>query len=70
MHVVHPRPRKSKIGSRPLVLLEAPYGGKKAFDGPTSAGVPSAGSIFNAMRGVRFWKSMMGFWDRRKIPQV
>ena len=28
MHVVYSRPRKSKRGSRPLVLLEESYGGK------------------------------------------
>ena len=55
MHVVYHRPRKSKRGSRPLVLLEDScfsMVGKIRIDGPTSAGLPSAGSTFTAMRGV------------------
>ena len=55
MHVVYHRPRKSKRGSQPLVLLEDSDFSivvKIRIDGPTSAGLPFAGSSFRAMRGV------------------
>ena len=40
MHVVYPRPKESKRGSRPLVLLEEAYGGKKGLTDPLRLGFP------------------------------